>query len=545
MGAGFKPLDRGDATEDGDAPHEPARPPYEHAVLSEHERTVYAVAYSPDGLHFATADTEGKRTLLWDATTKMQVGEFKKEGHGRVYGVAFSADSKLLATSDFDNKLAYTWDVQTQQMRQTFKGHNAGVWPVAFSPDSKKLLTGSWDCTAKIWDASTGKLESTLKGHLARLMGVAWCPDGHQVATASFDSQVRTWEAETGDPLHVYHTNEAGEGLACVQYSPDGTMLIAGGDNGGATLFSVHNGKERRHKMGKLIQVLEHRTNPVNQFGKEINSGKSGNILTLENDKNKMLRPKVAALAFSADGRRVACAYSDSQVRIWDLALCEVVQQLRGHTTGPVWSLAFAPSGTEIVTGGADKSARVWDTVRHGDFSALFKGHTNSVTAIACAPDGKSFVSSSFDNSVRVWRVGADLSPELMKHEFQAPLTGAHYSPDGKLYAVGGYNHDPDGSFLVTIYDAHTHAETTPIKVDAKIQSLKFSPDSTRLAIALEDRSARIWTVGPTPQEIHKLGPNPGHTGIVTSIDWHPDGTAVVTGSWDNTAIVWDLSSDR
>ena len=137
-------------------------PPYEHKVLSEHDSTVYAVAHAPDGKTFATADTEGKRTLLWDAATHELRQVFKEDGHGRVYGVDISSDGKLVATADYDNNCAYTWSHETGKLLQIFKGHIGGVWDVAFSPDSSKLMTGAWDCTAKVWDAATGKCRLTL-----------------------------------------------------------------------------------------------------------------------------------------------------------------------------------------------------------------------------------------------------------------------------------------------------------------------------------------------------------------------------------------------
>jgi WD40 repeat protein len=227
--SGFQPLEWGEPS-GGTAPKEEP-PPYEHAIFGEHNSTVYDVAYSPDGKFFATADTAGKRTLLWDTGTRQLIREFKAEGHGRIFGISISPDGKLLATADYDKKAAYTWDLQTGALLTTFSpdvqnsqgqpdGHKAGVWPITFSPDSKRLLTGAWDSTAKIWDADTGRLYCTLKGHQGRLMGVAWCPDGCQVATASFDSTVRTWQADSGDPLHIYHTNETGEGLSCVEVRP-------------------------------------------------------------------------------------------------------------------------------------------------------------------------------------------------------------------------------------------------------------------------------------------------------------------------------------
>ncbi len=36
-------------------------------------------------------------------------------------------------------------------------GHNGAVTSVAFSPDGKYALSGSWDCKMKLWEIETGK----------------------------------------------------------------------------------------------------------------------------------------------------------------------------------------------------------------------------------------------------------------------------------------------------------------------------------------------------------------------------------------------------
>ena len=227
------------------------------------------------------------------------------------------------------------------------------------------------------------------------------------------------------------------------------------------------------HEKGNLLCVMEQRDVPINKFGvsESFGSHKSGNILTVADEKHQTPMPSVEAVSYSADGRTVACAYSDSIVRIWDLALCEIVQQLHGHDKGTVWSAAFAPTGSVLLTGGSDRSARVWDTKRHGDFNARFEGHTKAVTSIACAPDGKSFVSSSFDNTVRAW----DMSGASTKaHKVSGALLSAAYSLDGKLYAAAGYDKDPDGTFVITIFDAANDSELTKSSARGKSRHSSF-----------------------------------------------------------------------
>ncbi|MBA2307540.1 WD40 repeat domain-containing protein, partial [Candidatus Dependentiae bacterium] len=68
-----------------------------------------------------------------------------------------------------------------------------------------------------------------------------------------------------------------------------------------------------------------------------------------------------------------------------------------------------------------------------------------------------------------------------------------------------------------------------------------FSPDGTTVLTGSFDNTARLWDV-KTGQQLHILQ---GHTEIVNSVAFNPDGTTVLTGSWDNTAILWDVKTGQ
>ena len=65
------------------------------------------------------------------------------------------------------------------------------------------------------------------------------------------------------------------------------------------------------------------------------------------------------ALAFSADGSRLATASQDGTVRIWDPTSGEQLLVLRGHGA-LVSSVAFSPDGSRLASAGADGTVRVW-----------------------------------------------------------------------------------------------------------------------------------------------------------------------------------------
>ena len=77
---------------------------------------------------------------------------------------------------------------------RVLKGHEEKVTSVAFSLDGGKILTGSWDKTARLWDVSTGQELQVYKGHEYEVTSVAFSPDGGKILTGSHDETAQLWE---------------------------------------------------------------------------------------------------------------------------------------------------------------------------------------------------------------------------------------------------------------------------------------------------------------------------------------------------------------
>jgi WD40 repeat protein len=95
---------------------------------------------------------------------------------------------------------------------QTLEGHSSWVYSVAFSHDSTRLASASWDSTVKIWDVSSGECLRTLEGHSDYVNSVAFSHDSTRLASASsdntlklrdHDSTVKIWDAGSGACLQT------------------------------------------------------------------------------------------------------------------------------------------------------------------------------------------------------------------------------------------------------------------------------------------------------------------------------------------------------
>src|SRR5262245_24084904 len=75
------------------------------------------------------------------------------------------------------------------------RGHDSCVNSADFSPDGSRIVTASWDKTARIWDAASAKEIAVLRGHDSFVYSAAFSPDGSRIVTASWDKTARIWDA--------------------------------------------------------------------------------------------------------------------------------------------------------------------------------------------------------------------------------------------------------------------------------------------------------------------------------------------------------------
>ena len=153
-------------------------------TLAGHQKPVLSVAFSPDGKHLLSGSADAT-AILWDVETGEPVRTYK--GHtGPVVSVAFSPDGTRLLTGSPDGT-AILWNTQTGEQVHTLKCTRGRSWASRTARTATTLATASADRTATLWDAETGKQTFVLRGHREDVNCIAFSPDGRRVVTGSSD----------------------------------------------------------------------------------------------------------------------------------------------------------------------------------------------------------------------------------------------------------------------------------------------------------------------------------------------------------------------
>ncbi len=298
---------------------------------------------------------------------------------------------------------------------------NRYPFSVTFSRDGRELLSGGFDATKggysstygliRRWDVATGKLiGQPLQGYTSGVYAVALSPDGQTLAALESSNGVRLWDVGSGRSISLF--GGYGYDVTRMAFSPDGkTVATANDKDGTITLWDGARGWPRNWP-----------------FDQPLHGGEA----------------KVAALAFSPDGQRLASGSADGTVRLWEAATGQLLGQPIAAHSSVVSSLAFSPDGRRLASGGYDRAIRLWDAatgkaVTQPAFSASASNGLGLVTSLAFSPDGKLLASGA---PVELWDAAS--GQPIIGQPLNATAGVIHalaFSPDGQWLAVAGDDH--------------------------------------------------------------------------------------------------------
>ena len=249
------------------------------------EPYVFGTAISRNA-EFLAAGSPDKSIKVFNLNTGNTV--LKLTGHTLKpysYGYKFSPDSKLLATSSAGQ--VKLWDIASGATRLEIGDGPGIISTFAFSPDAKILAGANEDANVRIWDVRSGQLLHVIDELPVLTTALMFSRNGAYLISAALDRSIRVWGTETWKGVRQFEDKHP-EPIWAMDLSPDGRILATGGADAASN------------------------DNPANLVLWDMNSGKALKTVRLPHG--------VLSVAFSPDGRMIAVANLEMNVKLWQVS---------------------------------------------------------------------------------------------------------------------------------------------------------------------------------------------------------------------------------
>ena len=289
---------------------------------------ITALAYSPDGNLLATS---GFREVLVHKSNGSGIQARLVGISARIQSLQFSSNGQfLMAAGGTPAQFGeiQVWHVRTRRLFRSTTACYDTVFGASYSPDSKKVVFGCSDNTVRVVETDEGEELLKMRHHENWVLSAVFGIDGKRVVSVGRDRAAKLIDAESGAFIENLNLLR-GELTALARHPSRDAVMIAGEDR-----VPYYYLMDRPRKM-----LIADDSTLIREFERQAG--------------------EVFALAFSADGKKVAIAGVSAEVGVYDVETGKRLVTCRGHNGG-IYALVFHPDGELLTTGGFDGLVRTY-----------------------------------------------------------------------------------------------------------------------------------------------------------------------------------------
>ncbi len=386
-----------------------------------------------------------------------------------------------------------------------------------------------------LWRICGGARELSTALHARPVGRVVFSPDGTRLASGADDGTIAVGSADGAGSRTLIQGHRTP--VTALAFSADGQRLASAssGEDHSVAIWDVASGSELWRRSGSSTSVRDVAfaadTQRLLTLGER--SAVLWNVSTGQIDRQLALPSgSDEAMTLAADGVTLATGGSAPEPLLWDLATGKLVRRFAGLHQGS-FPLAFSPDGQTLAAGGNDWSVILWD-VATGNERIELAGNAAGAYTISFSANGRYLGVLQHSHCVTLWDL--ERGSVISQGVSQRVRTAAALSPDGHTFALGR----DDGA--VTLKSIANLTSSIALDIPSgQGRSLTFSPDSATLVTGSFDGTVTLWDVAHAHSRrvVARLG------GAVASLACSPDGDLVAAGCRDRTVHVWDLKDTR
>ncbi len=441
------------------------------------------------------AQDQDNTLRLWDWSTGRTLRLF--HGHSaKVNDLAVSPDGRY-ALSGSDDQTVIVWEIDSGRKIRTFRGHTDRVQGVSFTPDGKQAISGAWDKTVRLWDLATGREIRRFQGDSG-----AFSPDGNLLLSGNLDRGLRLWDRKTGRTVRTFSGIGA---VGAVAFSADGQRVFAGVDDGTFKLWERASGKETvsvrydGFTFTAGLPVRDMAYSPVKDLVMTggTTAGRRARLWDATTGEAVRTLQGVCenplAVAFSADGRRVAAVHQERVVTVWDVETGTEVSRFAAPYA--LNSVDLGREGTRVLIGAGNGSCSIYEADTGGLLASLYAFKDGRWAVIAA--DGRYDASNPGDVPGVSWVLPDDpmtpLPVEVFMKEYYEPrllpriLQGEAFPP---ITGLADLNRVQPGVEILAVRPDPETPSQVAVTVEVAGKKKAFMPLWRR-------GSARQWRIRP------------------------------------------------
>lgn len=216
---------------------------------------IEALAFSPDGKYLAAVGGTSCKfgeLQLWDVAQRKLV-KSQEIGFDVLYGVSFSPDGRMVAFGSAE-KAAYLYTVPDLQQVMKFENHSDWVFATTFSKDSKNFITTSRDRAIKLVEIATKNFVDDINYQVYKggYYAIARNPQADEVAVGGDEGLIRYYSIYKKQARNINRDDynllrtfpSVGAPIYALAFSPDGSMVAAGGRGSEVVVFKTADGSK-------------------------------------------------------------------------------------------------------------------------------------------------------------------------------------------------------------------------------------------------------------------------------------------------------------